>query len=227
MKNELSTEYMNLLNTFVEMEVSGGKVHLGVLVDIGTDIYVLFNGQDYLYIPSIHVHNLRKTSTFIEEANTAGIQAPIDHNTDRVSFRKILMNAKGRFVKIYVTGDKTLHGYITSLMNDYFVFYSPVYKTMFITLSHLKWLIPYNNSVTPYTLSTAKLPVSHHSLPLSRSFEEQCKKLEDQMVVLDLGDHLQKTGLLKKVFEQKIALVNAEGDTVYWNLQHIKIIYAL
>ncbi|WHY73915.1 DUF2642 domain-containing protein [Fictibacillus enclensis] len=227
MNNELSTKYMDLLNTPVSIEVSGGKVHLGILVDIGTDIYVLFNGLDYLYIPSIHVHNLRKTNEFIQEEYAVDIQAPIDHHTDRVSFRKILMNAKGRFVKIYVTGDKTLHGYITSLMNDYFVFYSPVYKTMFITLSHLKWLIPYNNSVTPYTLSTAKLPVSHHSLPLSRSFEEQCKKLEDQMVVLDLGDHLQKTGLLKKVFEQKIALVNAEGDTVYWNLQHIKIIYTL
>lgn len=222
MKNELK----GLLNSPIIIEVSGGIHHTGILVDQGTDIYVLFDGQEYIYIPSIHVHNIQKNKEYENDVlNNSDL--PIDSHTDVISFRKILMNAKGLFVKIYVTGGKTLHGYITNVMNDYFVFYSPIYKTMFITLSHLKWLIPYKDNHTPYTLSSAKLPINHSTLPLSRTFDDQCKKLEEQMIVLDLGDHLQKTGLLKSVYENKLALVNAEGETIYWNLNHIKIIYAL
>ncbi|MCQ6265247.1 DUF2642 domain-containing protein [Fictibacillus sp. WQ 8-8] len=227
MKNDLSKEFQELLDNTVSIEVSGGHHHAGVLVDLGPDIFVLFNGMEYLYIPSIHVHNIRKITELAEEPIVAPAEVPIDHHTDKISFRKTLINAKGLFVKIYVTGNKTLHGYITSVMNDYFVFYSPVYKTMYITLSHLKWLIPYKDNVTPYTLSVTSLPISHSSLPLARTFDEQCKKLENQMIVLDLGDHLQKTGLLKKVFEHKLALTNADGETVFWNLHHLKIIYAI
>ena len=42
--------------------------------------------------------------------------------------------------------------HITGIMNNYFVFQSPVYKTMYISLNHLKWLIPYAQNDKPYGL---------------------------------------------------------------------------
>ena len=124
-----------------------------------------------------------------------------------------------------VEGNRTIHGYLTSIMNDYFVFYSPAHKVMYISMNHVKWLIPYIKNTTPYSLSNEKLPVKPTSLSLARTFTEQCKRLENNMVILDNGDHPEKIGLLQKVFDSKLALVNAEGEMVYWNCHHLKTLH--
>lgn len=215
----------NLIEQNVELEVSGGNIFRGILVDLGQDIIVLFNGKDFFYIPFLHVHNLRqKNLDDLEMYENSSVSLLNDDQTP-ISYRKTLVNAKGRFVEIFVTGNKSVHGYVTSVMNDYFVFYSPVYKTMFISLNHLKWLTPYQSNITPYTLGNEELPVKPVSIPLQRSLEEQLKKMEGNLAVFDLGDHPLKIGMLKQVRDNLIELVAAGGETVYWKIPHIKTIY--
>ncbi|URN93693.1 MAG: DUF2642 domain-containing protein [Candidatus Pristimantibacillus lignocellulolyticus] len=209
------------INKKVEIEISGNNIYIGTLIDVGTDLVVLFSENRFYYIPLVHVQNLKMALSNNEEDNPP--EVPIDYQTENLSFRKILQNAKGSFVEIYITGNKSIHGYLTSIMNDYFVFYSPVYKAMFVSMNHLKWLIPYSNDVTPYSLNNHTLPIIN--LTLSRSFAEQCKKLEGSLVVFDLGDKPNKIGLLQKGSGQMIELILADGTKQCWNIHHLKTVY--
>jgi hypothetical protein len=219
---------MSILRQFIDkeiqVEISGNHIFTGKLIDVGLDLMVLLHEQRYFYIPLVHVQNLKASSQSNEEVDNL-LEPPFDYQPEILSFRKILNHAKGRFVEIYVTGDKTIHGYLTSIMNDYFVFYSPVYKAMFVSMNHLKWLIPYSPDLTPYSLSNQSLPVNPVNISLSRTFEEQCKKLVGNLVVFDLGDNPSKVGLLQKEDNQIIELVDANGEKVFWNSHHIKTVY--
>ncbi|GGJ66463.1 hypothetical protein GGR02_001637 [Anoxybacillus voinovskiensis] len=213
-----------LLGKQVRVEVSGGTIVQGVLVDVGPDIVVIYTGKEYLYIPHLHIHHIKLHIDPANQISSPFPEIPLQEETN-ISYRKTLVNAKGRFVEIYVIGNKTIHGYITSVLNDYFVFYSPVYKTMFISLQHLKWLIPYQKSITPYTLGNDLLPVQPTTLALQRSLEEQLKKTEGQLVIFDIGDHPMKIGLLKQVQNNMVELVTANGESVYWKIHHLKIVH--
>ncbi|MEH6946759.1 DUF2642 domain-containing protein [Bacillus sp. JJ634] len=217
--------FHHLIGKTINVEISGKIEIFGQLVDAGLDILVLYNGQ-YFYIPIVHVQRVKlDTQNILELATDFQPEQPITTNSESISFRKILTNAKGTFVQIYIEGNKTIHGYLTSIMNDYFVFYSPAYKVMFISMNHLKWLIPYSKNSAPYSLNNEFLPVNPTSITLARSFSEQCKKLKNNIVILDGGDHPEKIGLLQKVQDQQLTLVTAEEEIVYWNCQHLKTLH--
>ena len=219
------TDFVDLVGKKIEVEISGGSYHKGILIDSGLDIIVLYEGRtnSFFYIPFVHIQRLKEITIQEEDTfNTPPSEKPIE--TDSISFRKILTIAKGMFLQVYVTGNKSIHGYLTSIMNDYFVFHSPAYKSMFISMHHVKWLIPYPPNTTPYSLDNQNLPLKPVSTPLARSFEEQLKKLENQLIIIDGGDNPEKIGLLQMVRNNKMALVNAEGETLYRNLEHIKTI---
>ncbi|MGZ4123711.1 MAG: DUF2642 domain-containing protein [Tumebacillaceae bacterium] len=213
----------------VEVVVSGDKKCYGTIVDTGSDIIVVYNGETFLYIPVVHVQKIKLWSPRIlaelQHAVDVPTDPPIDLESEKISYRKILMHARGRFVAIYVTGDKSIHGYLTSIMNNYFVFYSPVYKTMYVTLDHMKWLEPYSQNLTPYSLSNTLLPVNPAPLPLSRTFEEQCGKLVGNLVVFDLGDDQDKIGLVQHVQNNIIEVVIANGEKRYLNVRHLKTVH--
>lgn len=219
---------MSYFDQFLTQQVAvelSGRINLnGILVDYGLDIIVVYNGQEFLYIPLMQLQHL-KLNLQGDSIVKNPTKAPIDHESDKISFRKTLMNAKGMFVKIYVIGNHIIHGYLLSILNDYFVFYSPVYKTMFISFNHLKWLSPYTQNVTPYSLNNQHLPVSPTQLSLPRAFEEQLKKLEGNIVVFDIADHPGKTGLLKKVGNHIVQLITGDGNEICWNLQHLKTVH--
>ncbi|WP_047153449.1 hypothetical protein [Aneurinibacillus tyrosinisolvens] len=221
------SDFAHLIGKNVDVEISGKNYCNGILVDAGLDIIVVYNNiaSSFYYIPVVHIQRLKETR--IEETLGFGPppEKPIESDSHSISFRKILTNAKGQFVQIYVTGNKSIHGYLTSIMNDYFVFYSPVYKTLFISMDHVKWLIPYEQDATPYSLSNQHLPVNPISVPLARTFEEQCKKLENQIIVIDGGNNSEKIGLLHKVDNNRLSLITAERETVYWSLQHVKTVH--
>ncbi|WP_066070287.1 hypothetical protein [Neobacillus soli] len=221
------TEFNELIGRNIELELSGGNLYRGILIDSGLDIIVLYVGRSgtFLYIPTFHIQQLKEVLILDEEVYDPPSEKPLETATQMISFRKILTNAKGRFVEVYVTGNKSIHGYLTSIMNDYFVFYSPVYKNLFISMNHVKWLTPYPEDATPYSLDKQHLPVHPTSIPLARSFEEQCKKIVNQMVVIDGGDKSEKIGLLQQVRSNKLILITAERETVYRNLAHVKTIH--
>lgn len=219
------SDFHHLIGKNVSIELSGKKELYGKLIDQGLDIIVIYN-ERYYYIPIGHIQRI-KTDTQNSYDWDVDFQPeqPISTNSETISFRKILTNAKGTFVSLYISGNKTIHGYLTSIMNDYFVFYSPAHKIMYISMNHLKWLVPYTKNTSPYSLNNDSLPVNPTSIALARTFSEQCKKLENRIVILDNGDHPEKIGYLKKMYDNKISLVTAEEEIVYWNCQHIKTLH--
>jgi hypothetical protein len=220
---------MNVLKTLlgkeVDLEISGGLIFNGILIDYGLDIIVIFNGVKFLYIPLVHVHNMREKAEpeiFEDPPDKLPIQKLDETN---LSYRKTLNNAKGQFLEIFVTGNRSIHGYITNVMTDYVVFYSPVYKTMFISMQHLKWLTPYNTQLTPYTLSKENLPVVPSGIPVLRTFDEQLQKYVGQLVVFVMGDNPDKVGLLKEIHNNIVSLITADGNLVIWKLYHLKTVH--
>ncbi|UZD53540.1 MULTISPECIES: DUF2642 domain-containing protein [Bacillus] len=216
------------LDTDVDVVISGDTRFVGTLIDIGQDIFVIFNGCNYLYIPLLHLHQMNKaiinTNTgepILRDPEDTIMQA--DNNS--FSYRNTLNNVKGKFIEVYVTGDRSIHGYVTSVLNDYIVFFSPVFKTLFISMHHLKWFTPYSTEQTPYTLDNSQLPVVPSSVSLVRNFEEQIKKYVGQLVIFDMGEVPEKVGLLKDVSNNIIELINASGKSIIWKLNHLKTMH--
>lgn len=205
----------------IDVVMSGKICFQGRLVENGKDILILFDGQRYIYIPLIHVHRINRSSIINDDLDDPS-ETSLANDVSSISYRTILANAKGRFSEIFVTGNKSLHGYIFHVRSDYFAFYSPVYKMMLISLQHLKWLIPYNLKNPPYTLRDEKLLVIPYNKPLLPSLEEQLKKWEGELVVFDMGEDQMKIGFLKSVRNPMVELVVANGETVYLKLSHIK-----
>ncbi|MFL0499078.1 DUF2642 domain-containing protein [Priestia megaterium] len=217
---------MKLLGKQIEVQISGKDLFEGLLIDFGQDIFVLFNGQHFVYIPLLHIHSIK-----LSDKKNQIIDSPTEQSfteeIESISYRKVLINAKGIFIEIYVTGNISFHGYILNVLNDYLVFYSPVYKIIFIPLNHLKWLTPYNHNVTPYTLDNKTLPVKPTNITFSRTLEEQLKKLEGELVLFDGGKDPMKVGLLKEIENNLIKLVIANGETVFLKQNHIKSVHLL
>ncbi|GFN30915.1 DUF2642 domain-containing protein [Paenibacillus xylaniclasticus] len=214
-----------LMNRYVDLDISGKAIPLrGKLIDMGQDILVIHNGQQFVYVPIIHLQQMREVSK--QESILIEVpEIPIEQPNDPISYRKMLMNAKGMFSELYITGNQSIHGYLTSVMNDYFVFYSPVYHSVVISLTHLKYLIPYNPNVTPYTLTPEQFPLKPSPLTLARTFDQQLRKLIGQFVILDLGENPNKIGVLKSVEQNMVELANAGGTPVFLHLDHVKTVH--
>lgn len=218
------SEAVALLGKQVDIQLSGDNWFTGILTDLSSDIIVLFTGQQFLYFPMLHVHryNLSKD---IDTDLLPPIGFYVAEEKMSISYRKALMNAKGIYTEIYVTGHSSLHGYITNVFNDYITFYSPIYKLMYISLHHLKWLTPYNQNETPYTLTTEHLSIKPTHTPLYRSLGEQLKNAEGNLVVFDGGEDPMKIGLLKKVDNNFVELTTAKGESIFLKISHIKTVY--
>lgn len=212
------------LDKQVLLELIGRIKFTGILIDYGLDILVLYDGNQFVYIPLMQLQNIKINPQY-DPKLTNPTERPMDVQEEKISYRNTLSNARGTYVKIFVTGNQILHGYVTSVLTNYFVFYSPAYRTMFISLQHLKWLIPYHANKTPYSLKTQHLPMNPSHISLPRTLEEQIKKLEGNMVVFDIADHPGKIGLLNKYEDNMIELITGDGDTVVWSVRHIKSIH--
>lgn len=208
-----------MLGQTVELGITGNVELIGVLIDYGLDVIVIFDGFDYVYFPSGHLRFIRLVT------NVSQISEPTYDRIDlenSLSFRGILHESKGMFVKLFVSGNQAIHGYVTNVLTDYFIFFSPVYKTMLIPLFHLKWLIPYPQNQTPYSLSKKTLTANPAVFKMARTFEEQLKKMGERIVVFDLGSNPDKIGLIKNIQNNVVELISANQKPIYWNLQHIK-----
>jgi hypothetical protein len=211
--------FSRMLNRQIKLKITGHSFK-GILTDFGNDILVLFDGQKFFYIPLLHVQK----AVLIEEDNEDTKQPavlPFSEDDSPISYRSILTNAKGLYTQIHVIGKKPLHGTIIHVLSDYLVLYSPVYKLIYIPLAHLKWLTLYEKNISPYSIRS-ELP---ETPSLSRSFEEQLKKFEGKIAVFDMGEDPDKIGLLKNGKGNLIELINANGETVYFKLNHVKSVY--
>lgn len=221
------SDFQVLIGKNIEIEISGGHIIRGMVIDLGLDIVVIYVGrnQTFLYIPVGHIQRWKETRTEENEEYSPPGEKPLKTESLTISFRNILTNAKGRFVEVYVSGNKSIHGYVTSIMNDYLVFNSPLYKTMFVSLNHVKWIIPYPEKATPYSQSVHSLHVHSTSVPLARSFGEQCKRIRNQFVIIDGGVNKENIGFLQDVQHNHLQLISADGDTINHNIEHVKTIH--
>ncbi|KAB2338639.1 DUF2642 domain-containing protein [Cytobacillus depressus] len=220
MKNILK----KLIGENIKLQLPGKRILKGMLIAVGSDVIVLFDGKDYLYLPIVHIQNITKL-----EPKEADITPPtgtpnIEHD-EELSLRKVLNLGKGMFTEIYITGNQPIPGYISSIMNNYFVFYSPVYKTMLISLNHLKWLIPYTANQRPYSLSNQQLPLHPVNISLARTLEVQIEKMVNELVILNIGENADFIGKLNSLQNNFIELVTAREELIYLNMQHIKTIH--
>lgn len=103
--------YFAHIHEDVKIEISGKRTIIGKLIDCGLDIVVVFDGEQFFYIPTVHIQHFTIDPTSNINFDSK-MSSPIRNDTDTISFRKILNNAKGLFVEIYVTGNLSLHGYI-------------------------------------------------------------------------------------------------------------------
>lgn len=214
----------NFLNQSVVLSVSGHSVAIkGKLIDIGSDVVVLYDGSHYIYLPIIHMQHL----TLAPPGETE-VVVPEDHPQEPItelSYRKVLLTAKGKFVVLHISSQHTVHGYITSIMNDFFVFHSPMIKALYVSMQHLKMLIPYDPEKTPYAMKQELFTLIPAPASLSRTFDQQLRKLEGEFVVLDLGDSHKKIGMLKSVQNGLVELVTAEGLSTFQHIDHVKTIH--
>lgn len=224
---DLNKIIQSLVQEIVRLEVSGKKLMNGTLIDVGSDVIVLFNGTNFVYIPLVHVHNFG-----VDLDNEDDLQAPTElpslvaeESEEDLSFGEVLAQAKGRYVEIYVTGGQSLHGTVTGIMNNYIVFQSPVYKTMYISLNHLKWLIPYAQNHKLYGLANDATLTRLNNEKFAPTFEKQVEKLKNKIVVLNIGGGKSYIGIVNTVEEQIVEFQSARTSPVYLNLHHIKTLH--
>jgi hypothetical protein len=215
---------MKFIGKNICAEMPGNIQQRGLLVDTGSDLIVLYNGKDFIYIPFAHIHILYLDNEDYESIDFPK-EIPLEKESDPLSVRKMLTHSKGIFSEIVVTKDQVLHGYVTNIMNDYFVFYSPVYHTIYISIQHLKWLVPYQTIQVPYSLDPSTFASYPSTLSLARSLDEQIKKLVGKMVIFDLGEKTRKVGQLKSYNTNIIELITAREELTYVNLKHVKTVH--
>ena len=224
---DLNKIIQSLVDEVVRIEVSGKKLLIGTVVDLGTDVIVIFNGADFVYIPLDHIQSFE-----VDKNNEYDIKVPTEflsiiagEKNEHLSLRQIITQAKGNYVEIYVTGSQPLHGYITNIMDNYFVFDSPVYKKIFISLSHLKWLIPYSKNERPYGLDNYVIPLQLNHKSLASTFEDQVEKFKNEIVVFNIEGHKSYIGKISNVEEQIVEIQSARNNSVYVNIDHIKTVH--
>lgn len=208
----------------IKLQLPGKKCLAGMLIEVGSDVLVLFDGKDYLYLPIVHIQNIKKLEPKEDDIASPTVTPNIEYD-DELSLRKVLNLGKGMFTEIYITGNQPIPGYISSIMNNYFVFYSPVYKSMLISLNHLKWLIPYTANQRPYNLSKEQIPLHPVNMSLARTFEVQIEKMVNELVILNIGENSNLIGKLNSLQNNFIELVTAREELIYLNMQHIKTIH--
>ncbi len=214
-----------LIDKQVELSLSGIQQPLkGVLLEVGSDLIVIFNEFHFYYIPIIHLQYLKLDTYASSSSIDPPTEYPFDLQSASISYRKMLMSAKGMFVEIYITGNQSIHGYLTHIMNDYFAFHSPVFHTIFISMKHVKYVIPYHPNTTPYSMKMEHFLVQPSQVTFSRTFDQQLKKLESQFVVLDLGENPSKIGVLHTADHPFLELHTATGKSILHS-EHVKTIH--
>lgn len=211
---------VSMVGKTVELDIAGSTKRTGILIDFGTDVVVIYDGNNYFYIPGGHIRHVRQSPVSIpnlHESDHEHVQSEND-----LTYHKILLESQSMLCQISLSKTFSIFGYVTHVHQDYFVFSSPVHHTLFIPNFHLKWLIPYPDAVSPYprpqhSHSTQSLPFKP-----ARTFEEQMKRMIGNFVAFDLGVNPEMVGYLQNVRNQTAELVSANQKRYYWNLHHIK-----
>jgi hypothetical protein len=216
----------NYVGEPVHLELLGKKEVSGVLIDFGSDVLVLRKQDEFYYIPLVHIREIRLLSK--EEADSI---TQLDVSTapplaNKLSLIEVLRAAaKGVFVEISVTASLPVHGHITHVMDDYIVFFSPVYQTMIIPFQHIKWIIPYPDSSRPYGFSQSIRQESDAAVKIfARTFDSQIKSMKGAFITCNIGDKESISGKLIHKETHFFDLLTVKEQHIYVNVHHMKTV---
>ena len=211
---------------YVTVSLVGDNLFKGIIFDSGRDIIVLFNGEDFIYIPVSHIEYIVASTPDTEFVAPSNIPSILSNNLQKdLTFDSILKEAKGIYQKICIINKKYLHGTILDVLDDYIVFYSPIYKKIYIAKKHVKWLIPYSLNKRPYDLSESELNWQQIEKGFKENFTEQLVELLNKLVVLNLGDKIHHTGKIQSLSNQMLELKTVNEKSMYINIEHIQTIH--
>ncbi|GLX69019.1 hypothetical protein [Paenibacillus glycanilyticus] len=217
-------EFASYYSKNVIVEISGTTPVHGLLIAAGIDLVVLLREQKYYYIPMSHVHRV----TLDAKAN----QEDYSHSHG-ISFMEqeeplglMLQKAIDLFVDISVSSHKPVSGYLREIKSDYLILQSPVYRTIFVSLNHLKWLIPYSSHYMPFGQSaeTVRTPMSK-DLESVNKFEDLFTFESGNKVVINFGSASEQIGIINAVGSGIVDLTDASGNNGMYPLSHIKTLF--
>ncbi|MFJ8264318.1 DUF2642 domain-containing protein [Rummeliibacillus sp. NPDC094406] len=214
----------NFDKEIAKIEISGGKFLKGSIIEISNEIVVLFNGTDYLYIPIDHIQNLKVNNDNEDQIDEPTEPPSINKDKEELTLTQVLIQAQGMYIEIFATGKLSLSGYISNIMDDFIVFQSPIYKSQYIAIKHLKWLIPYSSNKRPYELAEKTFDILPYNGPLSNTLESQVEKMKNKLVVINNGEETHYIGKLNNVVGKIVEIKTARSTSAYINMDHFKTI---
>ena len=96
---------------------------------------------------------------------------------------------------------------------------------MYISLNHLKWLIPYTQNESPYGLDNHNVSLQPNNESLASTFEVQVEKFKNKIVVFNIDGNKSFIGKINKVEDQIVEIQTARTNSIYLNLNHIKTLH--
>lgn len=213
---------------YVTVSLIGDQLFKGIIFDSGSDIIVLFNGENFVYIPVSHIEYIvadTPDTEFAEPSDSPII--PLEDNKRNLTFESILKEAKGINQEICIINKKYLYGTVLEVMDDYLVFFSPVYKKIYIPIKHIKWLIPYTPNERPYGLSEAESSWKQAEEGFAVNFEKQLAVLLNKLIVLNMGEKTHHIGKVKSITGKMLELKTAKEKRTYVNIEHIQTIHCV
>lgn len=223
----MSEIIQGFVNEVIHLEIAGNQVISGRLIDVEPEVIVLFNGADFVYVALDHVQKFKgkqKDDTEIEIPDNFPIMVN-EQVIETTSLRETLLQAKDKFTEIYVCGSRSVHGVVTKVMKDYVVFESPVYKTMFLSLDHIKWLIPFKQDEEIFGEDTTSFLVKSANEQLQDTLKEQFESWTNRIVVVNTEGPKSQIGKVIAVEPRMIELQGVKNQSIYANLQHIKTVH--
>ncbi len=220
--------FSKFTNEIMELMLPGKRCIRGTVIETGNDILVLFNGEEYVYLPLQHIKQVRVMNPAeMETEISEPAVSPALTTEEELSFRKVLMLSKGTILELGIANSHSLYGYVHSIMNNYIVFHSFVHKTMYIPMQHIKWLIPCISEKKPYGLPLNGTMFQTSSLTLARTFDVQLEKLKGRLIVLNTGNADDLTGRLNAVEGSIAEIETARNKLIYFNIQHLKSVHEI
>ena len=211
---------------YVTVSLIGDKLFKGIIFDSGSDIIVLFNGEDFIYIPVSHIEYIVEDTPDAEFAEPSSFLSIISNNLQKeLSLDSVLKEAKGVYQELCTINKKSLHGTILDVLDDYIVFYSPIYKKIYIAKRHVKWLIPYMPNERPYDLSEAELNWQQAEKECPKYFAQQIAQLTNKLVVLNLSEKIHHIGKIKNISDTMLELQTVRAKSIHVNIAHIQTIH--
>ncbi|SOC05478.1 hypothetical protein SAMN05880501_10467 [Ureibacillus xyleni] len=222
----MNSVFNQLKKETVKVDLAGKTYFRGSLIESNGEIIVLYDGKDFIYIPMSHVDNISVSQNEAENILTPlTLPSILNGKQENVLTLDEMLNlSKGMYTEIYVANRQPIHGLIYNVMSDYFIFHSPIYKTIYISKQHLKWLIPFHEQKRPFELTDDELKVSSNN-QFESSFKRQVERMKNKIVMFNLGEHSHHIGKLMNVYDQIVELRTARGNTILLNMTHIKSIH--